>query len=72
MKCKICKKETKIARDAGDTPLCISHYVEQEDEECLLAQLKEIVTKKEKSTLEQQMLDKVKKHKPKLYEQIKE
>jgi len=72
MKCKICKKETKIARDAGDTPLCISHYVEQEDEGCLFAQLRDIVSKKDKSIIEKQIIEEIKKHKPKLYEQIKE
>lgn len=56
--------------DSGKTHLCIHHYVEQEDEGCLLAYLKDLIESGEISENKELQIE-VKKQKKKIYDQLK-
>ncbi len=71
-KCKKCGKKAITAINAGETPLCAYHYIEQEDEECLKALLEQEIEEDEKITEPKDIQLEIKKQKPSLYFSLKE
>jgi len=71
-KCKKCKNKAVTAINAGETPLCAYHYVEQEDNECLKARLQSDIDEYGKIKEHKEIQQEIKKHKPKLYEQLQD
>ncbi len=70
-KCQKCGKDAVTAINAGETPLCPFHYIEQEDEECLKALLCQEIDKKGKIDESKEVQLEIKKQKPELYNSLK-
>lgn len=70
-KCQKCDKDAVTAINAGETPLCPFHYIEQEDEECLKALLCQEIDKKGKIDESKEVQLEIKKQKPELYHSLK-
>lgn len=71
-KCKICGKKAAKIVEGGETQLCAKHYVEQEDEECLKADLQMDIEDHGKIIEPKEVQLEIKKQKPALYEQLKD
>ena len=65
--CMKCGKKAITAINAGETPLCPFHYIEQEDDECLRAYLRHRIDEIGKIDEPIEVQLEIKKQKPEIY-----
>lgn len=69
--CQKCGKEAVTALNAGKTPLCAEHYVEQEDENCLISRLKLGISETGKVDELIEIQEAINFFRPQIYEKLK-
>ena len=69
-KCSYCDQMAIIILDAGELPLCAFHYINNEDDVCLITKLKEQIEEHGNITDDKSIQAQIKIQKPKIYLQL--